>query len=76
MNFSGISFSIRHKDFYPKGGKSQNGCFFFNVQCSHLRSIDYFAESIGSDCKFLSVPCKDYGKILINLFKILTYFVT
>ncbi|XP_066298151.1 pancreatic lipase-related protein 2-like [Branchiostoma lanceolatum] len=30
--------------------------------CSHLRSIDYFTESINSECPFTAYPCESYDK--------------
>ncbi|XP_041358215.1 inactive pancreatic lipase-related protein 1-like isoform X2 [Gigantopelta aegis] len=68
-----------HIDFYPNGGKHQDGCpyavynsledvihFHFSeikndVVCSHIRSHDYFTESLTqSDCQFVAYPCTSY----------------
>ncbi|XP_056013680.1 inactive pancreatic lipase-related protein 1-like [Ostrea edulis] len=31
-----------------------------NLSCSHIRAIDFFIESINSQCEFLAFPCKTY----------------
>lgn len=55
----GLKEPLGHADFYPNGGKHmQPGCSFFNWKCSHIRSYQYFAESIQHDHYFPSMICK------------------
>ncbi|CAK9822180.1 Pancreatic triacylglycerol lipase (Fragment) [Anthophora retusa] len=52
---------IGHVDFYPNGGRLQAGCVIDMVgSCSHLRSVEYFAESINSKVGFIAKSCKSY----------------
>ena len=60
--FLGIKESVGHVDFYFNGGITQLGCsntFLTINMCSHLRSFEYFAESLYSKIGF-------YGKKCIN----------
>ncbi|CAK9807663.1 Pancreatic triacylglycerol lipase (Fragment) [Anthophora plagiata] len=52
---------LGHVDFYPNGGCLQAGCMVDMIgSCSHLRSVQYFAESINSKVGFIAKSCKDY----------------
>ncbi len=73
----GIQKSIGHKDFYVNGGDIQPGCILSDplfIRCSHLRSIDLYAESITTKCSFKSVPCDSYSKIFLTIFLIFSYW--
>ncbi|KAF4517964.1 hypothetical protein B566_EDAN005331 [Ephemera danica] len=67
----GHSVSVGHADFFPNGGISpQPGCELSNVfrgnnafstaLCSHIRSYQYFAESIRNPRAFLATPCDSW----------------
>ena len=34
------------------------------VSCNHIRSYEYFIESINANCPFLTVPCVSWDKFL------------
>ncbi|CAH1407427.1 unnamed protein product [Nezara viridula] len=55
----GLTEAICTTDFYPNGGKNmQPGCPFFDFgRCSHIRSYEYFAESINPEHKFMAERC-------------------
>lgn len=50
--------AIGHVDFYGNFGVVQPGCGY-NTSCSHVRSVEYYAESIVSEVGFWSQPCSD-----------------
>uniref|UniRef100_A0ABD2WZP2 phospholipase A1 n=1 Tax=Trichogramma kaykai TaxID=54128 RepID=A0ABD2WZP2_9HYME len=57
-------------DFYPNGGSIQPGCYFdFGGICSHLRSYEFFAESITSKVGFYGVKCNNYLSFRLGLCK-------
>ncbi|XP_077504436.1 pancreatic lipase-related protein 2-like [Amblyomma americanum] len=53
-------------NFYPNGGKSQPGCWFFDLYCHHRRAVQYFIESLHENrhCLFMSNPCDDIDTFL------------
>jgi pancreatic triacylglycerol lipase len=58
---AGFSNAIGHVDYRPNGGRSQPGCGIDLLgSCSHSRSYQYFAESIGSST-FTSTKCANYN---------------
>lgn len=69
----GFHAPLGHVDFYPNGGGWMPGCIIdpystenkddpdYTPACSHFRAIDYFYESVNSDCKFTSRRrCSNY----------------
>lgn len=58
----GFLTAIGKADFYPNGGQKQLGCI--TGTCSHLRSYEYFAESIVSDKGFFGKKCKNYQEAI------------
>ncbi|XP_040357020.2 phospholipase A1 [Ixodes scapularis] len=48
-------------NFYPNGGRSQPGCWFFDIACHHRRAVEYFMESIQSakSCRFRAHKCPE-----------------
>lgn len=44
----------------------ERGSFFRGIKrflgCNHIRSYEYFVESINTDCPFLAVPCASWDK--------------
>lgn len=73
----GLYEPIGHLDFYPNGGFNQPGCdqtfwkrkdgsfvssMYQFFSCSHVRSVDYFIESIQSKCPFTAIRCESYEK--------------
>lgn len=57
-SYSGFQKEIGYADFYVNGGKVQPGCNVL-MNCSHMRSIAYWEESINSDLGFYGVPLHD-----------------
>lgn len=53
-NVLGLLEANGHSDFYVNGGTYQPGCWFV---CSHMRAVDYFVESIGSNRGFFGKQC-------------------
>ncbi|KAJ8026247.1 Pancreatic triacylglycerol lipase [Holothuria leucospilota] len=53
-----------HQDFYPNGGRYQLGCALFNEICDHRRAIDYFTESITTNCEFVAYPCSSWTRFV------------
>lgn len=49
-------------DFYPNGGKKQNGCGTDNG-CDHGRAVSYFVESLNSGVGFKGQKCASYGSV-------------
>lgn len=50
-------------DFYPNYGSTQPGCSLDALGiCSHMKCIDYFAESINNQ-GFLAIKCKSFRDI-------------
>lgn len=62
----GIESPFGHVNFYPNGGKSQPGCWFFDLFCHHRRSVQYFIESMHEKrhCLFKSRPCESIDSFL------------
>lgn len=62
----GIESPFGHVNFYPNGGKSQPGCWFFDLFCHHRRSVQYFIESMHAErhCLFKSSPCDSIDSFL------------
>ncbi|XP_075537622.1 pancreatic lipase-related protein 2-like [Dermacentor variabilis] len=62
----GIESPFGHVNFYPNGGKSQPGCWFFDLFCHHRRSVQYFMESMQENrhCLFKSNPCDSIDSFL------------
>ncbi|XP_074041939.1 lipase member I-like isoform X2 [Leptinotarsa decemlineata] len=57
----GFGSPIGHADYFPNGGKSQNGCGLDMFgQCAHSRSYAYYAESLTSK-KFVATKCGSYS---------------
>ncbi|EDW52995.1 pancreatic triacylglycerol lipase [Drosophila sechellia] len=72
----GINMRLGHVDFFPNGGFDNPGCnkkfqdvvkkktLFLTMQeflgCNHIRSQQYFTESIGSKCPFLGITCDSF----------------
>lgn len=72
----GINMRLGHVDFFPNGGFDNPGCnkkfqdvvkkktLFLTMQeflgCNHIRSQQYFTESIGSQCPFLGITCDSF----------------
>ena len=68
--------SSGHVDFWPNDGKNQPGCHSEKIRaipkgavelsrrlagCSHMRSFDYFTESlVNKECKFVGMRCSDW----------------
>ncbi|XP_023016093.2 lipase member H [Leptinotarsa decemlineata] len=53
---------LGHADYYPNGGKKQPGCEWEILGvCDHLRSMDYFGESVSSG-RFRALKCNDYSQ--------------
>ncbi|XP_034185595.1 pancreatic lipase-related protein 2 [Osmia lignaria lignaria] len=44
----------------------ERGSFFRGIKrflgCNHIRSYEYFIESVNTDCPFLAVPCSSWDK--------------
>ncbi|XP_076392605.1 phospholipase A1-like isoform X1 [Megachile rotundata] len=61
----GMDQSIGHADFYVNGGVHQNGC---NVPllCDHIRSYEYFAESVNSN-GFVARKCDSFANYELGL---------
>ena len=38
------------------------------IACNHLRSYDYFTESITTTCPFIAYHCTDYASFQVNLY--------
>jgi hypothetical protein len=36
------------------------------IACNHLRSYDYFTESITTTCPFIAYHCADYASFQVN----------
>ena len=51
---AGIGTPIGHADFFPNGGSNQPGCN--KNECSHLRVVYYYAESINNN-SFWAFSC-------------------
>lgn len=49
-------------DFYPNGGFEQTGCVDI-FTCPHIRSYEYFAESINND-RFKAEKCASFFELL------------
>ncbi|XP_046392727.1 pancreatic triacylglycerol lipase-like isoform X2 [Ischnura elegans] len=76
----GLAAPIGHFDVYPNGGEYQPGCnialmtskddetFWRGLKryigCNHIRSYEYFTESINSECPFAAVECSSYEDFL------------
>uniref|UniRef100_A0A8D8P1W9 Inactive pancreatic lipase-related protein 1 n=1 Tax=Culex pipiens TaxID=7175 RepID=A0A8D8P1W9_CULPI len=75
----GLYEPIGHLDFYPNGGFNQPGCdqsfwkrkdgsfvssMYQFFSCSHVRSVDFFIESIQSKCPFTAIACESYEKFM------------
>ncbi|KAL3867995.1 hypothetical protein ACJMK2_040835 [Sinanodonta woodiana] len=61
----GMFEAVGHVDYYPNGGLVQPGCetysiFSNNPACRHLRSHQYFIDSINSECQFIGYRCQSY----------------
>lgn len=57
-SYQGFGKAIGYADFYLNGGKVQPGCNIL-MNCSHMRSIAYWEESINSKTGFYGVPLED-----------------
>lgn len=58
----GYEYAMGDADFFPNGGKKQNGCGSDLIgSCSHGRSTLYFAESITSTSAFVGYQCEDWS---------------
>ncbi|KAG0420946.1 hypothetical protein HPB47_003166 [Ixodes persulcatus] len=64
----GMKKPYGNANFYPNGGKSQPGCWFFDLACHHRRSVEYFMESIQSarSCQFKALKCPGGQKAFIG----------
>lgn len=91
----GINENVGDVDFYPNGGKDQPGCLGERLKslvkgpaefmrrllaCSHMRSYDYFMESLlNKKCDFVGVQCNSYSDFengLCGDFDFNSYFAT
>ncbi|VVC37247.1 Lipase/vitellogenin,Triacylglycerol lipase family,Lipase, N-terminal,Alpha/Beta hydrolase fold [Cinara cedri] len=57
--FKGKFAPLGHLDFYANNAIAQPGCGT-NTSCSHVRAVEYFAESIDAKIPFLAVKCISY----------------
>lgn len=58
----GYMDAIGKVDFYPNGGRKQSGCLIdLGGACSHARSYELFAESIGDHAGFYGKSCDSYS---------------
>ncbi|KAL0840290.1 hypothetical protein ABMA28_015566 [Loxostege sticticalis] len=78
MSGLGISEPIGHVDFFPNGGSLQPGCgsnsrspsaditptVMRMLGCHHVRSHEYFTESIAPSCPFIAMQCESYEAFL------------
>ncbi|XP_025200902.1 pancreatic triacylglycerol lipase-like isoform X2 [Melanaphis sacchari] len=59
MGDKGKKEPLGHLDFYANDGSTQPDCGK-NASCSHVRAVDYFAESINTNNPFWAVKCISY----------------
>ncbi|EEC13560.1 lipase, putative [Ixodes scapularis] len=62
----GLREPIGHLDFFPNGGDKQPNCSRADVLCEHLRSYDYYMETITRDpsCVMVGFVCSDWSTFL------------
>jgi len=68
----GTGQQLGHADFFPNLGHDQPGCmgivemtrkfgvkeaYLRYLKCEHIRSYEYYTESINSECPFTAFPC-------------------
>ncbi|KOC62000.1 Pancreatic lipase-related protein 1, partial [Habropoda laboriosa] len=64
----GFLNALGHADFFPNGGSAQKGCIVdIGGSCSHLRSVQYYAESINSKVGFVAKSCSSYQNYTLGL---------
>ena len=56
-----FNFSLGDIDFWANNGQTQSGCSPFDNLCSHIRAIDYYAESLNSKVGFIGRKCDNYN---------------
>ncbi|XP_077527722.1 pancreatic lipase-related protein 2-like [Haemaphysalis longicornis] len=59
----GMRSRCGHVDFYPNGGEHQPGCVDVLGGCSHLKAVEYYAQSVSS-CQYPTRSCSSYGHYL------------
>ncbi|XP_049267294.1 lipase member I-like [Rhipicephalus sanguineus] len=59
---SGLKEPIGHIDFFPNGGDRQPNCSRADLLCEHLRSYDYYMETIATaaPCAMVGFVCTDW----------------
>uniref|UniRef100_A0A131YPQ8 Pancreatic lipase like enzyme n=1 Tax=Rhipicephalus appendiculatus TaxID=34631 RepID=A0A131YPQ8_RHIAP len=64
----GMTGQVGHVDFYPNNGDRQPGCGGdIDLGCSHSRAIEYFMESLKSECSFTAYPCGSDWQGLVGI---------
>lgn len=64
---NGFDQPLGDASFYPAFGNRQPGCGIdVTGNCSHLRAVEYFAESIITNTHFWSRQCEAYKNILMD----------
>ncbi|XP_050428474.1 pancreatic triacylglycerol lipase-like isoform X2 [Adelges cooleyi] len=59
IGYKGKSVPLGNVDFYANNAMIQPACGF-NSTCSHVRAVEYYAESIMAKNEFLAVRCMSY----------------
>ncbi|KAL3238251.1 hypothetical protein MRX96_021981 [Rhipicephalus microplus] len=62
----GLKEPIGHIDFFPNGGDRQPNCSRADLLCEHLRSYDYYMETIvtAAPCVMVGFVCADWSSFV------------
>ncbi|XP_049515052.1 pancreatic lipase-related protein 2-like [Dermacentor silvarum] len=62
----GLKEPIGHIDFFPNGGDRQPNCSRADLLCEHLRSYDYYMETIATaaPCAMVGYVCTDWSSFV------------